>query len=82
MIHAMPRKPTSTPRSLASTEWLHKGLMLLFIGLAVLVGPVFMSPSALRDTVAASSPVGWFAVVLSGAFVLLHARRRLVDRRR
>ena len=56
MIHAMPLTPTSNPRSLASTEWLHKGLMLLFIGLAVLVGPVFMSPSALRDTVAASSP--------------------------
>ena len=82
MIHAMPRKPTSTPRSLASTEWLHKGLMLLFIGLAVLVGPVFMSPSSLRATVSAASPVGCFAVVLGGAFVLLPARRRLVARRR
>jgi hypothetical protein len=60
----------------ANNELLQKGLMLAFIGLAVLVGPHFMAPSNLRDVVASSAAVGWFAVVLGGAFVVRYAVRR------
>jgi hypothetical protein len=83
MIVAMPPAPPSPrPKGLARAEWLHKGLLLVFIGLAVLVGPAFMAPSGLRDTVTASAWVGWFALVLGGAFVVRHGWHRTGARRR
>lgn len=69
--------PTSPQRSnKANNELLQKGLMLVCIGLAVLVGPHFMAPSGMRDVIASSAAVGWFAVVLGGAFVVRYALRR------
>lgn len=69
--------PPSPPHShKANNELLQKGLMLVFIGLAVLVGPHFMAPSSMRDVIASSAAVGWFAVVLGGAFVVRYALRR------
>ncbi len=74
----MPRiTPPSAPRNnKANNELLQKGILLAFIGLAVLIGPAFMAPSGMRDTVASSAVVGWFALVLGGAFVVLYVVRR------
>jgi len=55
---------------------LHKGLLLVIIGLAVLVGPMFMAPSGMRDVVAASAAVGWFSAVLGGGFIVRYGQRR------
>jgi uncharacterized membrane protein HdeD (DUF308 family) len=84
-MDAMPPKtspnppPSLTRDSLAakaSNELLQKGILLVLIGLAVLIGPAFMAPSGLRDIVASSALVGWFALVLGGAFAVLYALRR------
>jgi hypothetical protein len=60
----------------ARHELLQKGLLLVFIGLAVLAGPAFMAPSGLRETVASSALVGWFAAVLGGAFIVRYGLSR------
>jgi hypothetical protein len=60
----------------ASNELLQKGILLVFIGLAVLMGPRFMAPSGMRDVVASSAVMGWFALVLGGGFMLLYGLRR------
>jgi VIT1/CCC1 family predicted Fe2+/Mn2+ transporter len=77
----MPDMPTNlrspAPHSpKANSELLQKSVFLLFIGLAVLIGPHFMAPSGLRDMVASSAVVGWFALVLGGAFGVLYGLRR------
>ena len=74
--------PPASPRgNKANSELLQKGLLLAFIGLAVLVGPAFMGPSGMRDMVARSAVVGWFALVLGGAFVVLYGVRRRAGRK-
>ena len=71
----MSRTTSSSPQRShkAGNELLYKGLMLICIGLAVLVGPNFMAPSNMRDVIASSAAVGWFAVVLGGAFAVRYA---------
>jgi hypothetical protein len=81
MITAMNAAPPSpTPKSKknakADNELLQKGLLLVFIGLAVLIGPMFMAPSGMRDVVAASAAVGWFSAVLGGGFIVRYGQRR------
>jgi hypothetical protein len=73
-----PARPRDSQAAKAHSELLQKGLLLAFIGLAVLIGPAFMAPSGLRDMVASSAVVGWFALVLGGAFVVLYVLRRRV----
>jgi hypothetical protein len=60
-------------------ELLYKGVFIALIGLGVLLSPQFMSASALRDMVSASSVVGWFALVLGGGFLVQYLRRRQAD---
>jgi uncharacterized membrane protein HdeD (DUF308 family) len=74
--NAHPARPRGSQAAKANSELLQKGLLLAFIGLAVLIGPAFMAPSGLRNMVASSAVVGWFALVLGGAFVVLYALRR------
>ena len=59
-------------------DLLHKGVLIALIGLAVLVSPYFIVTPSVRDLVARSSLVGWFALVLGAAFIVrwLLARRR------
>jgi hypothetical protein len=68
--------PAAARAAKANKELLQKGLMLVVIGLAVLIGPYFMAPGGMRGMVASSSLVGWFGLALGVAFVLLYARRR------
>jgi hypothetical protein len=76
--NAHPARLRGSQAAKANSELLQKGLLLAFIGLAVLIGPAFMAPSGLRDMVASSALVGWFALVLGGAFAVLYALRRRV----
>lgn len=63
---------------MADRDLLPKGLLIAFIGLAVLVSPYFIASPAVRDVVARSSLVGWFALALGAAFIArwAWARRR------
>jgi len=66
--------PKQTSRK-ENTDVLQRGIMCTLIGLAVLLGPSFMAPSGMRDMVAQSYIVGWFALVLGVAFLALYLRR-------
>jgi uncharacterized membrane protein HdeD (DUF308 family) len=78
MMPDMARNPSTAmqPNPKADRLLLHKGVLLAFIGLAVLIGPLFMAPSGMRDMVASSAVVGWFALVLGIAFAVLYGLRR------
>ena len=61
----------------ADTELLFKSVLCALIGLAVLLAPSFMAASGFKATVASASLVGWFALVLGGAFGVLYTVRRM-----
>lgn len=52
----------------ANNELLFKGLLCVAIGFAVLIAPAFMAATDMRSVIANASAVGWFALVLGGAF--------------
>lgn len=64
-----------------NTDVLQRGIMCTLIGLAVLLGPSFMAPSGMREMVAQSSLVGWFALVLGVAFLALYLRRLAIAKK-
>jgi len=61
---------------MSDKDLLSKGLLIALIGLAVLVSPYFIVSPGLRDVVARSSLVGWFALVLGAAFIVRWALSR------
>lgn len=63
-----------TGKKEADLAW--KGGLCSLIGLAVLLGPRFMPPSGMRDTIIQSAVVGWFALVLGLAFIGHYLWRR------
>lgn len=64
----------SAQQRLTDLAW--KGGLCAAIGLLVLLAPQFMAPTPLRDTIAQSAPVGWFALVLGLAFIGQYLWRR------
>jgi len=54
----------------ANTELLYKGVLCALIGLAVLISPYFMNAPDLKSIVGGASLVGWFSLVLGGAFLV------------
>ena len=61
---------------MSDKDLLTKGLVIAFIGAAVLLAPYFVSNPATRNVIAQSSLVGWFALVLGAAFVVRWVLRR------
>jgi hypothetical protein len=55
-------------RALSMVE---RGSLCVLIGAAVLLAPRFLAPSALMNTVAGASVVGWFAVVLGATLIVV-----------
>lgn len=66
----------STRPSSSSTDLAWKGGLCSGIGLLVLLAPYFMAASPMRDMLAQSAIVGWFALVLGLAFVGLYFKQR------
>ena len=54
---------------MSDKDLLSKGLLIAFIGAAVLLAPYFVSDPAIRDVIGRSSLVGWFGLVLGAAFI-------------
>ena len=50
---------------------IERGVMCMLIGAVVLIAPNFISSPSLRDTVAGAYVVGWFALVLGIALVVV-----------
>ena len=61
---------------MSDKDLLTKGLLIAFIGAAVLLAPYFVSSPAMRNVIAQSSLVGWFALVLGAAFIVRWALLR------
>ena len=78
----LPPAPTRSPtnnasRNTANNELALKGILCTLIGLGVLVSPYFITSPGMQGIVAKSQLVGWFALVLGIAFLVLYGRRRL-----
>ena len=53
-----------------------RGVLCLLIGIAVLVAPYFLSASGWHDMIAGAATVGWFALVLGVALVVVDLVQR------
>lgn len=73
---AHPPRIPSRQRDKNANDLLIKGIVVALIGLAVLPAPYFSQSPELRALLADSALVGWFALVLGGAFSVQHALRR------
>ncbi|WPB59298.1 hypothetical protein [Xylophilus sp. GOD-11R] len=56
-------------------NFLYRGIACIVIGAAVLLAPRFMGETGLRETIAGSYLVGWFAIVLGAGLVVTHLTR-------
>ena len=64
------------PAQKNENDVLWKGLLCAAIGLAVVISPSFMPANAMRDTIAGSALVGWFALALGIGFIAQFAWQR------
>lgn len=62
-------------------NFLFRGIACIVIGAAVLLAPRFLGSPGLRETIGGSALVGWFAIVLGIALVVMHITRRNKRRR-
>lgn len=81
----LPNAPTRRPNNpatrkadkQASSDLMIKAILCLMIGLGVLVSPQYIASPGMQDIVAKAALIGWFALVLGGAFLALYIQRRL-----
>ncbi|MDM0011849.1 hypothetical protein QTH87_05290 [Variovorax sp. J22P168] len=71
-----PQRPSRGPRML------ERGLLCILIGAAVLIAPSFLTSPGWRETVAGANVVGWFALVLGVALVVVALIQRVRAPRR
>ncbi len=75
-----PRQPTPpTPRqpSKADKELLFKGVTCALIGLVIVLAPYIARSCDVRELMGQVAAVGWFALVLGGAFIVQYVVRRV-----
>lgn len=61
---------------------LERGVICMLIGAAVLLAPHFLQTSSWREMVGGASVVGWFALVLGAALVVVDLFQRAKNRGR
>ena len=66
-------KPSTPPMN---NDMLVRGVILVLIGLILIIGPHFMSPSETRALFVHARIPAWFALVLGAAFMGQYALRR------
>ena len=71
----MARQPSRPPRMY------ERGILCVIIGAAVLLAPRFLRASGWHDMVAGASVVGWFALVLGIALVVVDLAQRAKARK-
>ncbi len=59
-----------------------RGILCLLIGIAVLLGPRFLQSSGWHDVIAGASTVGWFALALGAALIVVDLAQRARSKRR
>lgn len=73
---AHPPRIPSRQRDKNANDLLIKGIVVALIGLAVLLAPYFSKSPEMQAILAGSALVGWFALVLGGAFIVQYVLRR------
>jgi hypothetical protein len=58
-----------------------RGILCLLIGIAVLVGPHFLQSSGWHDMIAGAATVGWFALALGIALIVVDLVQRAKGKR-
>jgi uncharacterized membrane protein HdeD (DUF308 family) len=76
----LPPPPTRRHSNKANNELLFKGVLCALIGLAVLISPWFIKSPGMQGIVANAALVGWFALVLGCAFIVVYLRRKLAGK--
>ena len=72
-----PANRPASPANKADKELLFKGVTCALIGLVVLIAPYVARSPSVQDIMAQSALVGWFALVLGGAFIVQYVVRRV-----
>ena len=72
-----PANRPASPANEADKELLFKGVTCALIGLVVLIAPYVARSPSVQDIMAQSALVGWFALVLGGAFIVQYVVRRV-----
>ena len=81
----LPNVPTRRPNNpttrkadkQASNDLMIKAALCLLIGMGVLLSPLYITSPGMQGIVAKASLVGWFALVLGGAFLAVYVWRRM-----
>lgn len=63
-------------RRASNTDQLIKGIVCTLLGLGILVSPYFMAAGGMREMLAGSWLVGWFALGLGLVFVVRYLKGR------
>lgn len=72
------RMPSKPSRTLRMAE---RGILCLLIGIAVLAGPYFLQSPRWQDMLAGAATVGWFALVLGAALIVVDLVQRAKRKR-
>ena len=77
--HATTPTHAPTPRqpSKADKELLFKGVTCALIGLVIVLAPYIARSGDVRELMGQVAAVGWFALVLGGAFIVQYVVRRV-----
>ena len=72
-----PTPPTPQQPSKADKELLFKGVTCALIGLVIVLAPYIARSGDVRELMGQVAAVGWFALVLGGAFIVQYVVRRV-----
>ena len=75
--HTNPRPPNTRQPSTADTDLLFKGVTCALIGLVIVLAPYIARSGDVRELMGQVAAVGWFALVLGGAFIVQYVVRRV-----
>ena len=78
----LPDRTSTTRQHKADKELLFKGVTCTLIGLIVLLAPYFARSGSVREMAHQAAVVGWFALVLGGAFLVQYGLRQRAAGRR
>ena len=72
----LPKPPVRRARNKDDAELLFKGVVCALIGAVILLAPYLARSPSVQDLMRQVTLVGWFALVLGGAFVVRYVLRR------
>lgn len=75
----LPKPPVRRARNKEDAELLLKGITCALIGAVVLLAPYFARSASVQELMRQAYLVGWFALVLGGAFLVRYVLRRIAD---